>query len=305
MNKKYQVFVSSTYEDLKDERMAVISGLLDMNCIPVGMEQFPASSLSQWEYIKKMIDMSDYYVLIVAGKYGSIDPESKISYTEKEYNYAKSINVPILAFLYEDIDKLIAKDVDSDRTHIEIFRQEVSTGRLVKFYSNVDDLKSKVITSMHQAISSTPRPGWIRADKLNDNQEGETNSQNPAMTKEEFENMFNQELSKHIATDEEVEDLLNGIFKQELSKEAKQLLIEASKDIHGCFWVIDIDNGTCISTNGVKMNKEYAGKEVAIWKNAVKELLYNELATLEFNSLEKYIITPKGYDVAKQLISST
>ena len=88
MERKYQVFISSTYEDLKTERQAAISCLLDMNCIPVGMEQFPASSLSQWEYIKKMIDMSDYYLLIVAGKYGSIDPEENISYTEKEYRYA-------------------------------------------------------------------------------------------------------------------------------------------------------------------------------------------------------------------------
>ena len=68
MERKYQVFVSSTYEDLKAERQAAISCLLDMNCIPVGMEQFPASYLSQWEYIKRMIDMGDYYLLIEATK---------------------------------------------------------------------------------------------------------------------------------------------------------------------------------------------------------------------------------------------
>lgn len=103
MDKKYQVFVSSTYTDLQEERQCAISCLLDVNCIPVGMEQFPASSLSQWDYIKKMIDMSDYYILIVAGKYGSIDPEEKISYTEKEYNYALSKGIPILTFMFNDI----------------------------------------------------------------------------------------------------------------------------------------------------------------------------------------------------------
>ena len=77
-----------------------------MNCIPVGMEQFPASSLSQWEYIKKMVDMSDYYLLIVAGKYGSIDPEENISYTEKEYRYAVNIGMPVLAFLHKNVDQL-------------------------------------------------------------------------------------------------------------------------------------------------------------------------------------------------------
>lgn len=100
MNKKYQVFISSTYEDLKEERIGAINALLDMECIPVGMEQFPASSLSQWEYIKRLIDMSDYYLLIVAGRYGSIDPETNMSYTEKEYEYAKSKGIPIIAFLH-------------------------------------------------------------------------------------------------------------------------------------------------------------------------------------------------------------
>lgn len=214
MDKKYQVFVSSTYNDLKKERLAVISGLLDIGCIPVGMEQFPASPSSQWDYIKTMIEMSDYYVLIVAGKYGSIDPESNISYTEKEYNYAKSINIPILAFLCKDIDKLYAGDVDSDRTQINCFREEASAGRLVKFYSNEDELKSNVITSMHQAILSIPRPGWIRADKLNDNQVSEINSQNSAISKEEFKIMFEQELEKHTSTDEEVKAMLDGTFKQ-------------------------------------------------------------------------------------------
>lgn len=38
MEKKYQVFISSTYEDLKDERLGVIASLLTANCIPVGME---------------------------------------------------------------------------------------------------------------------------------------------------------------------------------------------------------------------------------------------------------------------------
>ena len=50
-----------------------------------------------------MIDMSDYYLLIVAGKYGSIDPEENISYTEKEYRYAVAKKMPILAFLHQNV----------------------------------------------------------------------------------------------------------------------------------------------------------------------------------------------------------
>jgi hypothetical protein len=96
--KRYQVFVSSTYTDLIEERAAVTSCLLDNDCIPVGMEQFPAMPMSQWEYITKMIDSSDYYLLILAGRYGFIDSKSGLSYTEKEFQYALEQGIPVLAF---------------------------------------------------------------------------------------------------------------------------------------------------------------------------------------------------------------
>ena len=86
-NKKYQVFVSSTYTDLIEERAAVTQCLLEMGCIPVGMEQIPASNMSQMEYIQTMLDDCDYYILILAGTYGSTDSDG-VGFTEKEYDYA-------------------------------------------------------------------------------------------------------------------------------------------------------------------------------------------------------------------------
>jgi len=38
--KKYQIFVSSTYEDLKDERQAAVEAILLAGHIPAGMELF-------------------------------------------------------------------------------------------------------------------------------------------------------------------------------------------------------------------------------------------------------------------------
>jgi len=102
MKKKYQVFISSTYADLKEERMAVTQCLLDNDCIPVGMEQFPASGMSQMEYIKKMLDDCDYYILILAGRYGTLDKDG-IGFTEKEFDYACQKNIPIMSFVFEDL----------------------------------------------------------------------------------------------------------------------------------------------------------------------------------------------------------
>jgi hypothetical protein len=69
MDKRYQVFISSTYADLLEERQEVIQALLELDCIPAGMELFPAASEDQWTLIKKVIDDCDYYMAIVAGRY--------------------------------------------------------------------------------------------------------------------------------------------------------------------------------------------------------------------------------------------
>jgi hypothetical protein len=101
MKKLYKFFISSTYEDLQKERQEVISCVLDSHNFPIAMEQFPASPLNQWDYIKNEIDTTDYYILIVAGKYGTIDPDEQISYTEKEFNYAKEKQIPVIAFILD------------------------------------------------------------------------------------------------------------------------------------------------------------------------------------------------------------
>jgi hypothetical protein len=66
--KIYKVFVSSTFEDLREERATVEKALLQLDCLPVGMELFPAADAETWEFIKSQIDDSDYYVVLVAGR---------------------------------------------------------------------------------------------------------------------------------------------------------------------------------------------------------------------------------------------
>src|SRR5207244_2864020 len=70
---------SSTYDDLRAEREQVLRAVLEMGHIPVGMEMFSAADEEQWKIIARHIDESDYYIVIVAHRYGSITPEG-ISY---------------------------------------------------------------------------------------------------------------------------------------------------------------------------------------------------------------------------------
>ncbi|MBO5209852.1 MAG: DUF4062 domain-containing protein [Lachnospiraceae bacterium] len=159
MDKKYQVFISSTFEDLKEERLKVQEAILDMGCIPSCMEYFPAGDKKQFEYIKNQIDMSDYMIIISANAYGSIADDGK-SYTEKEYWYAKEKGIPIIAFLNNVFS---GEDCPEKVKLLEDFRNELKDSRIVKFWSNPEELKSQVLGGLYYIFNEEPRTGWVRA----------------------------------------------------------------------------------------------------------------------------------------------
>lgn len=168
MKKKYQVFISSTYTDLKEERAAVTQVLLEMNCIPVGMEQFPASNMKQMDYIKKMLDDCDYYILILAGRYGSCDSDG-VGFTEKEYDYAISKNIPVMSFIIDVPGNLPNNKCEQDsigKNKLNKFRTKVSSGKLIKPYSNVETLKSAVAVSINRCLQDYPAVGWVRGNDM-------------------------------------------------------------------------------------------------------------------------------------------
>lgn len=170
MNKKYQVFISSTYADLKDERQKVFQTLMEMDCIPSGMELFPACDEEQMSFIKKVIDECDYYLLIIGGRYGSTTNDG-FSYTEKEYQYAVDSGKFVVAFIHGDPTAIPVKNSELNQDNIlklNQFRDRVKTGRLVKFYNGIDDLVGKVSISMNSAIRYHPARGWIRGDQVVD-----------------------------------------------------------------------------------------------------------------------------------------
>lgn len=170
MDKKFQVFISSTFEDLKEERRAVTETILNLRHIPVGMELFQASDESQWTHIQRRIEDCDYYLVIVAERYGSevkIKGQSK-SYTQMEYEYAVKTGVPVAAFL---LDPSVRGNWPQGRTEpekrakVEKFRA-LCGKKLCQFWKTPDDLAAKVASSLQGLIREAPRKGWVRADQL-------------------------------------------------------------------------------------------------------------------------------------------
>lgn len=165
MEKKYQVFISSTYQDLIEERKKALDVLLMADCFPAGMEAFVATDLAQFEVIKKVIDLCDYYVLIIGKKYGSVNPNTGISYTEMEYDYAISKGIPVLVFALDMSVELPPEKCESDATKIEkfqAFRDKAMTNRLATVWKTIDGLTGALAVSIMKAKSEIVRPGWQR-----------------------------------------------------------------------------------------------------------------------------------------------
>lgn len=166
--KRYQIFVSSTFADLEEERAKVMKTILNFDCFPAGMELFPAMDEEIFEYIKRIIDDSDYFLLIIGGSYGSVDGNG-ISWTEKEYDYAVKRGIPVIVFDHKDFTKIPADRTDLNdkkRKKLIAFKEKVSKDRLIKKWTNIDDLDANVAKSLHKVLENPTQIGWVRADSV-------------------------------------------------------------------------------------------------------------------------------------------
>ena len=167
IDKKYQVFVSSTYIDLQEERQEVIKALLELDCFPSSMEFFPSTDDDQWTLIKQIIDDCDYYIVIIGGRYGSISSEG-ISYTEKEYRYALETGKPIIGFLHSDPKNLPVKNSELDPEAIKKLEEfkELVQKKMCKYWGNAVELGSVVSRSFIKLQKSHPAIGWVRGNLI-------------------------------------------------------------------------------------------------------------------------------------------
>lgn len=170
MDKIYQVFVSSTFEDLQEERKEVMQALLELDCMPAGMELFPASNDDQWTLIKRVIDNCDYYLLIIGGRYGSTNDKG-VSYTQMEFEYAIETGKPIISFLPKspgDIPSSKCEQDSNKQQKLEQFK-ELAKKKLVKYWTTPENLGSVVSRSMIKLIKDFPAEGWVRGNTIDEN----------------------------------------------------------------------------------------------------------------------------------------
>jgi len=156
--RKYSLFLSSTYKDLAGVRKSVLNTLSAVGYIVEGMERFPASDKEKKEYIESKIVKTDYLVLLIGKRYGQLIPGKSMSYTEYEFDHAVKNEVPVLAFILSDSEEI--DDPEDDHNKLKAFKKKVE--EKMSLHCNISDLMKHIQASINDAISTTPRPGWSR-----------------------------------------------------------------------------------------------------------------------------------------------
>ncbi len=251
MKRKFSVFISSTYDDLKEQRQALMGVALENNFIPVGMEQFHAAPASQWDVITKMIDECDFYLLVIGGRYGSIDEEAGISYTEKEYNYAKTKGLPVLVLIKESSAITESEQDTGDEKYdkytkmrkLEEFRNRVKNDEnTVDFFTDINSLKYKASPTFSNAINyAAENAGWVRYRDIVDviNEEAEVRNkanaeigENQQKLLEEMKEMLSQfgirlnDIENNQLTWEEIPEVTSEDIKKLFRVENETLIVE-------------------------------------------------------------------------------
>lgn len=164
--RRFQVFISSTYTDLIDERQAAMRAILELGHFPAGMEQFSAGDSDAWSLIERVINESDFYMLIVGGRYGSTDIRG-ISFTEREYNYAVSLGKPVIPMLHKDPSLLPRKRTDANDIAWEkltLFCHRIREQHTCSFWENASELRACSMAGLLAATQRASRGGWVRAN---------------------------------------------------------------------------------------------------------------------------------------------
>ncbi|MBI3247911.1 MAG: DUF4062 domain-containing protein [Deltaproteobacteria bacterium] len=311
MKKKLQVFVSSTYTDMLSERQAVVEAILRAGHIPAGMELFAAGDESQWETIRRWIDDSDVFMLILGGRYGSIEPKSGKSYIELEYQYASEKKKPLFAAVIEE-SYLTAK-VKADGPNamerfngnlLNVFRETV-TKKICRFFGDSSELKVIVLESLLNFERNEDLAGWIRSSDAID----------PKITLEELVRLQteNSSLQKKVKELEAVAAVAVEARQKKsganiLSEDAKTLLTAAKNSDGHILYSSTLDEAIIQVANKNFIDPPQSHREEVRWKAAIEELLgpklIEKLRAQSETSYSIFQLTKRGYDIADEIEGS-
>lgn len=335
--RKFSLFISSTYEDLLEERKALMEVALDNNFIPVGMEQFYAVPTDQWNVITKMIDECDFYLVMIAGRYGSIDDKSGKSYTENEYNYAKAKGIPVIVLIKSSMtiteDKMDSGDEKYNKMQLlDEFKARVKKdSNTVCEFEDINSLRHIASQSLKNSITyADENADWVRykdvADVINEEIEGRKKAfieldkhqskllEEMKMILSEFgtklTNIEKNQISKSeipVATKEDI----HSLFRVEGEKliigsdynviDAAFLLVYAASGNGQIMKINTLNFPTCVSASGKQFMKDDTARESTRWVEALDILIEHGWVKPVGYKNQLFDVTRTGYQKADEL----
>ena len=226
--KKLQVFVSSTYIDLKEERQAAVQAILTAGHIPAGMELFTAGDEPQMEVIKRWIDESDVFLLILGGRYGTVETSSQKSYTHLEYEYAVEEGKALFAVVADQTaleeriktSKLGLQLMEQENQHkLKEFRKVVCSDKIVKFWSDSKDIKLVIFETLSEFSRHEELIGWIPGNQAVNT--GELAEELARLAKENSE--LREKVSNLSSQLSNNQGIFNGLTYEELYQNLNEL----------------------------------------------------------------------------------
>lgn len=280
-------------------RQEVSQALLRADCFPAGMELFPAADEEQFEFIKQVIDQSDYYIIITAGRYGSIHPEKGLSYTELEYDYAVETGKPVIRLLHKDpFNKLAGafiEQTDEGRKKLRSFREKLSQSAMVNFWEEPKELGQLVVFGLMDARKRKPAVGWVRADGRA-SEEAEIEIANLKQRIAELELQIEKSKVRDVDYDALLDEY-NQIFRfdfeyKEFDKDFKEDAIELSEK--------EIMKSICISLFDVSEEHDIDKECRKMIRDAGINLPYGKLSSFDLTTKSKGLVSACLHKLAAQ-----
>jgi|GEM_PF-576414 len=144
-----KVFISSTYEDLKEYRQAAINAVLDYEWTPLAMEHFLSIPKEPKTVCDDKIRECNIFIGIYAHRYGYIPKEQNKSITQQEYELAKELGKDCLCFIVEEDFPWNPEFFEFEkRQELKDFLDIVREKETLSFFGSVSDFKTKLSTSL-------------------------------------------------------------------------------------------------------------------------------------------------------------
>ena len=166
LDKRYQVFITTSGKDMQPERMVVSQTLIGMGFFSWGLEQRTPLSTA---FARRQIDDCDYVLLLLGSQYGE-QSVSGVGYMHLEYIYAVTKQKPIIVFMHEDPesrDESLQEQRPQLKDKFNEFRHQLQKEvEQVVCYRTLRDLELAVRSYMPQMLERHPVVGWVRPQNV-------------------------------------------------------------------------------------------------------------------------------------------